>query len=347
MKSICLFALALASASAQTGPNELNEQGLRASRSHDYAAAEKLFTQSISEWRAKGPAYDLHAAIVRTNLAEVYAARGDRIRCAATMEQALDVFRRALGVRDTHTIGLINALGGVYMMLGNDSKASALFHEVLPIERELFPSDVELDRTLSGLASLALRQNRPADGIPLAEEALAISIKATGEDSLDTALAYSNVAECHRVLGRPERAAPLFRKARAIYEKQLGPDHPRVVSILTQEALMAYADGKLATAEAALTHALSLLAQSCPACGFERVAAENDLALVRLRQGKLEEAAHLLGDVLASQEHAAGLPPNQMAVTLTSLASVRRKEKRYDEAERLQRRADLLMSTYR
>jgi len=47
-----------------------------------------------------------------------------------------------------------------------------LFNEALPIERELYPNDTQLARTLGGLASLAMREGQTDKAIPLAEEAL-------------------------------------------------------------------------------------------------------------------------------------------------------------------------------
>jgi tetratricopeptide (TPR) repeat protein len=84
--------------------------------------------------------------------------------------------------------------------------------------------------------------------------------------------------------------------------------------------------------------------RSCPKCSFERAAAENNLALLRIRQGKLEEADRLLTHVLELQEKAPEMPKSEMAVTLQSLAAVRHQEKRYEDAERLKRRAALLLS---
>ena len=78
---------------------------------------------------------------------------------------------------------------------------------------------------------------------------MTIALKADGDNGLDAALAYSNVAEAHRMAGRPERALPLYKKARAIYERVLGPDHPRVASVLSQEGLILMEDGKLSLAE--------------------------------------------------------------------------------------------------
>ena len=48
---------------------------------------------------------------------------------------------------------------------------------------------------------------------------------------------------------RPDRALPLYRKARFIYEQGLGPSDPRVSAILSQEGLILMAEGKLALAE--------------------------------------------------------------------------------------------------
>jgi tetratricopeptide (TPR) repeat protein len=347
MISVYLILFALAPTIIQTVPNDLNDRALKAAEARQFETAEKLFNQSIALWRAQGDEYDLHVAFVENNLAQMYCAMGDRKRCSATLERALPVLRRTLGVKDQRTLTVMNLLGGVYMMLGDHSRATALFQEALPIERALYPNSAELGRTLSGLASLAMQEDRAAEGAPLAEEALAVSIKAEGDDSLDAALAYANMAEAHRVLGRLDRAEPLFRKSRSIYEKHLGPDHPRVSSVLTQEGLIAMQQNKLATAEQAFTRSLAILAKTCPDCVYERVAAENDLALLRIRQGDLAGANELLADVLARQEQSGCVPPSEIAVTLNSLATVAQRQKRYEDAERLKRRAAVMTATYR
>lgn len=347
MITVWLVLLSFAPVLAQTDPNDLNVRGLAASERHDYEAAEKLFQSAIALWRARGPAYDLHVAFVQNNLGQLYCDMADRQRCRAMFDAALPAYRRILGVKDLRTLTVMNLLGGVYMMLGDHPKAAALFQEALAIERQFYPNDTELARSLSGLASLAMQEDRAAEGVPLAEEALEIAVKATGDDSLDSALAYANLAEAHRVLGRPDRAIPLFRKSRAIYEKRLGPDHPRVSSVLTQEGIIALNEGKLGTAEQAFTRALDIVRKSCPNCSYERIVAENDLALLRIKQGKYSEADALLTDVLSQQERAGGLPHPEIAVTLNSLAVVREKERRYEDAERLKRRAAVMAATYR
>ena len=341
-----VFAMAIASAQTETG-NELNDRGLAATDKREFDLAKQLFTQAIQTWQARGPQYDAHVAIVKTNLAQVYSAEGRRAECAAILEDAMVLFRRTLGIQDIRALAALNLLGSVQMMLGNHARAAEIFAEALPIERKLYPQSAELGRTLGGMASLAMKEDRAADAMPLAEEALAVTLKTEGENTLDTAVAYANVAEGYRTANQPDRAEPLFRKSLSIYENLLGPDHPRVSSILTQQGLMMLAAGKLGMAEKTLQRAVDILDKSCPGCDFERVTAENDLALLRVRQGKLNEADRLLTDVLALQEKAKGLPPGNIAVTLQSLATVRRKERMFADAERLQRRAASLASSYR
>jgi tetratricopeptide (TPR) repeat protein len=340
MKPICAWMLSLAAAFAQANPNELNEKGLAAMDDKQFETAEKLYSEAIAVWRKHGPAYALHVALVQNNLAQAYCVNGEREKCAATLEEVVPVLRRTLGVRDLRTLAVLNLLGGVQTLLGNHTRATSLFEEALAVEREAFPKDVQLARSLSGLATIALQSGRAKDAEPLAEEALRVMTAAAGEDGLDAALTYANLAEVHRIEGRPERALPLFRKARAIYERTLGPDHPRVSSVLTQEAVIAMNEGKLSTAEQMLNRALTMVETSCPNCAYERAAAQNDLAMVRLRQGRFADAERLVASILAEQEHSSGVPPAEIATALNTLATVRQKERRFDDAERLKRRAD-------
>ena len=342
--SLLLLALTIGTAGPHSPAAEMNDRGLAAAEKRDFATAEKLYLQAIGEWEKQGPEYAAHVAIVKMNLAQVYGAEGRRKECAETLEESLAGFRRTLGIKDLRSLAALKILGGMHMMLGNHTRAEALFREALPIERELYPQDTQMARTLGGLASLNMREGRTEQAILLAEEALSIITKAEGENTLDAALAYANIAEGHRVLNRPDRALPLFRKSRSIYERLLGKDHPRVSSVLTQEGLLLMGEGKLGMAEDALERSLEIVEKSCPKCSFERAAAENNLALLRIRQGKLEEADRLLTKVLALQENAPEMPKSEMAVTLQSLAVVRQREKRYEDAERLKRRAAMLLS---
>jgi len=330
--ALLLFAFSTSGAEPQAA-RDLNDRGLAAYARGDYAAAERLYLEAIPQWQALGEAYSAHLAITRMNLGSDLAAQGRRAEALPQLEESLAVLRRTLGVGDRRTLDCINSLAGLELMRDNYERADALLGEALGAERESFPASVTLARTLSETAILRLRQGRIAEALPAAEESLALAAKTAGEDSVEAALAYTAVAEAHRLANRPERALPLYRRARAIYEKRLGPGHPRVASMLGQEAVILAGEGELASAAEELRHALAILDKSCPGCVYERWTLDSDLAQVRILQGKYAEAERLLTEALALCEKAHATAPADAERTRNALAEVRQKEEHAEKAE--------------
>lgn len=343
MKTLAILLFALYGAAAQPDvAQQLTNRALDAYEHGNYTEAERLGRIAIPKWEALGADYTPHLGITRMNLGLALSAQGRRPEALAELHAAVALLRGSFGARDLRTLTAMNLLAGTELMLGDYRGASLLLEEALPIERELYPADLQLSRTLGGLACLRMREHRPDDALPLAEESLKLALQSAGENSMDAALAYSTVAEVHRDSHRYDRALPLYRHALALYQKTLGPQHPRVASILGQEALVLIADGKLALAERQLKQALAILDASCPRCDIERWGIESNLAIVRSRQGKYSEADRLFSHVLALEESADPRPLDDMADTLNALAFVRRKEHRVQEAESLTRRAATL-----
>jgi tetratricopeptide (TPR) repeat protein len=322
---------------------DLNERGNAASEAGRLEEAMSLYRESLVIWRAAGPDYDAHRAGTLFNLGIVVSAGGNRPEAVKLMEESLVIHRRTLGVRAHRTLSNMNLLASNYLMIGRVQEAETMFREALSVSAELFPKDIQHARSLEGLSSVLVRRGKSLEAIPLSEEALRIALPAAGEDSLDAALAYANVGEAQRSSGNRDRALPLFRKSRALYEKALGPDHPRVAALLSQEGMLMLEEGKLATAEQLMTQGLSAMDRSCPKCYVERAIAENNLAVLRLRQKRYEDAGALLAHVITLRENFTDSPGEELAETLRLLASVRQKEKRFEDAERLTRKADLIL----
>ena len=159
---------------------------------------------------------------------------------------------------------------------------------------------------------------------------------------MDTALAYSGVAEAHRTMGAGARALPLYRQARALYLKALGPNHPRVASILSQEGLVLMRDGKLALAEQSMTQAVKSLTKACPGCLAELAIAQSNLGLLRMRQRRYRQADEAYSAAIELREKFAVRPGQELADSLQSLAEVREKEHLFDDAARLNTRAQMV-----
>jgi tetratricopeptide (TPR) repeat protein len=322
---------------------DLNDRGNQASEAGRPDEAIGLYRDALAIWRASGPDYDAHRAGTLFNLGIAVSAAGNRPEAAKVLEEALVLHRKTLGERNLRTIANMNLLASNYLMIGKAEQAEALFREALPLARDMAPRDIQTARALEGISSVLVRRGQAAEAIAPGEEALSIAIQVAGENSLDAALAYANVGEAHRGAGHSERALPLFRKSRALYEKTLGPEHPRVAALLSQEGLLLLEDRKPASAEQLMTQALSTLDRGCPKCVVERAIAENNLAVLRLQQKRYADAGQLLTHVITLRENYTATPGPELAETLRLLAVVRQKEKRFDDAERLTRRANVIL----
>ena len=341
----CVIGLAgVAAAGAQTALADLNELGNRSADRGDFATAEPYYQKAVEQFRAMGPEYEAHLAASLVNLAAANCGQGRRAEGAKYFEEALVLHRRSLGPKDLRTVTNINRMATNYLMLGDGERAQSLFAGALAIERELYPNDAQLAQTLGGLAGVLLRKRQMAEALPMAEEALEIARKSSGDGSLETAQMYANVAEVHRISGRPGRALPLYRKARFIYEKDLGESDIRVASILSQEGLILMDEGKPTLAGQALERAVDLLRQRCPSCVPEMSIAENNLGVLRLKQKRYAEADSLLTHVLALQEKYLVKPGRETADTLRNLSVVREKEQLHADAVRLRNQATMLLS---
>ncbi|MEO8593302.1 MAG: tetratricopeptide repeat protein [Candidatus Solibacter sp.] len=345
MKWLAIGLLFTLSAAAETPVEKainLNGRGNRLAEASNYVDALPLYREAIDVWRSMGEPYEGHMAATLLNYGIALAGDGQRGAAVKVLENALALHRKSLGPEHHRTITNMNLLAGNYLMLDDAAKAETLLSAALPIERSLYPEDLQTARTLEGLSSLSIRNNRPADALALAEEALTMAIKTTGEDSVDTALAYTSVAEAHRYMGAIDRALPLYRKALMLYEKALGPRHPRVATLLSQEGLILMHEGKLSMAEKAMLQCLDILRASCPDCVAEIALAETNLGLLRLKQKRWVEANEALTTAVEMREKFAIQPGPELADALQNLAIAREKLRMFDDAARLNSRAQTI-----
>jgi len=340
-----LFTLLAASAAhAQLAQAfDYNDRGNRALESGKAEEAAGLYREALVIWRASGPEYDAHRAGTLFNLGIAVSSSGNRVEAVKIFEQALEIHRRTLGLQQIRTLSNMNLLAANYVMLGRDSEAEQLFLESLPLVRQHFPGNVQEARALEGLSAVYLRQDKVEEARVLGEEALKVAIAAQGDESLDAALAYANMGEVHRAAGHNERALPIIRRSRSIYSSHLGPSHPRVAALLSEEGMILMEDGKLAMADQVMSDALNALEERCPNCTFEIAMAENNLATLRIKQKRYGEADKLLTRVIARRERFTTAPGRELAETLRLLAAVRKLEKRNEDVEALTRRADTIM----
>lgn len=295
-----------------------NRQGLEAAARRDYAEAERNYRSAVELYRKLGPPFEAHLSITLFNLAETICGEGRWRESKEVFGESLALSRRALGPEHLRTVAALNALGNVEMLMGDFDNAEAQFTEAIAIGRELYSREIQHAYSLAGLSSLRLRKGNPEEALPYADEALRITIEAEPREGLNTALMYQNVGRIHRAAGRSERALPLLRRARAIYERANAEKDPRYATLLSDEGLALMDEGKLGSADADMSRAIGLL-QPCGGCGFELAIARNNLGLLRFRQKKYAEAGDLLRKALEEEQRYSPSDAAQIGRTKSAL----------------------------
>lgn len=298
-----------------------NRQGMEAASRRDFAEAERNYRSAAELYRQLGAPFEAHLSITLFNLAETICGAGRWPESKEVFAESLAFSRRALGQKHLRTLAALNALGNVEMLMGDFDGADARFTEALAMGRELYSHEIQHAYSLAGLSALRLRQGNPEEALPYATEALRITVEAEPREGLDTALMYQNVGRIHRAAGRSERALPLLRKARSIYEKVNAVADPRYATLLSDEGLALMDQGKLLAADADMNRAIRLL-QPCGSCGFELAIARNNLGLLRFSQKKYAEAGDLLRRALEEEQRYSPADAAQIGKTKSALEQV-------------------------
>ncbi|BCL82285.1 tetratricopeptide repeat protein [Ktedonobacteria bacterium brp13] len=139
--------------------------------------------------------------------------------------------------------------------------------------------------------------------------------------------------------GKYAEAEPLYLRALAIYEQQLGSDHPNTASSLNNLATLYRTQGKYAEAEPLLKRALTIREQQLRSDHPDTATNLNNLAGLYYEQGKYAEAEPLYLRALAIREQQLGTDHPDTATSLNNLAALYHAQGKYVEAEPLYLRA--------
>jgi tetratricopeptide (TPR) repeat protein len=120
--------------------------------------------------------------------------------------------------------------------------------------------------------------------------------------------------------GRYSEAEPLFKRALAINEKALGPDHPGTTQGLNNLAVLYRTQGRYGEAEPLYRRALAIHEKALGPNHPDTAQSLNNLALLCNLQGKYAEAELFLRRALAIKEKVLGADHLSTANSLNSLA---------------------------
>lgn len=139
--------------------------------------------------------------------------------------------------------------------------------------------------------------------------------------------------------GRYSEAIPIAEGVLAKYEETVGPNDPKIATILNDVAALYQEQGRYGDAELPQKRALAIYKQTLGADHPNVGTASNNLAALYQRQGRYAEAEELHKQSLTINEEKLGSGHPNVATSLNNLAELYREQGRYAEAEPLHKRA--------
>ncbi|MCX7003949.1 MAG: tetratricopeptide repeat protein, partial [bacterium] len=159
--------------------------------------------------------------------------------------------------------------------------------------------------------------------VVVATNALQIAEQETGSNHLYyVADSLNNLALVYKAQGQYAAAEPLYKRALAIDEKAVGPDHPAVATDLNNLAVLYYSQGQYAAAEPLLRRALAIRDKVLGPDHPDVAANVNNLAALYKAQGQYAAAEPLYKRALAIREKALGQDHPYVAQSLNNLAAL-------------------------
>jgi tetratricopeptide (TPR) repeat protein len=236
---------------------------------------------------------------------EVLCRRAAALRYQAHYREAEVLLGRALALAEQgrpecdQRIAVWNELGVLYKSMGRFDEASEVYGRSL---------------TLAG------KQARHADDAVMAT-------------------LYHNLGGLEHARERYAAGEPLARRAVAIRERLLGPDHPEVAKDLAALAALLDGQGKRQEAAASLIRALGILERTYGPDDYEVAVSLNNLAALRYAEGDRAEALRLYRRALAIKEERLGPDHPDVATTLNNMAVLQKAQGDRREAAKLYGRA--------
>lgn len=186
-------------------------------------AAQREFEQALALYREHAPGEQRRIAELMAGLGATLQFAGDYQPAAAQLNQALALLRQS-GAEDSSAGALAySKLGELEAAKGLDA-ARPLMLKAIEINQRLFGKEhPDYLRALSNYASSVTAIN-PAEGLPLLREALGLSEKLYGADSIVTIKAVSVLGLAVQQTGHPREAVAMAQRVVATQRRSLDAD---------------------------------------------------------------------------------------------------------------------------
>jgi tetratricopeptide (TPR) repeat protein len=148
-------------------------------------------------------------------------------------ETALEIAKRAFPGAEMPLATSFEKLGQLLEQKGDPAAAKTYLLKAHAILEKIKPPDQRaIFRSARRLAFLCDNLGQSEEAIGFYEKAIAAGTQLEDIPYSDLGTMLNNIALIFRKSGRPKAAEPYYLQALQIYEKQLGPEHADVASVL-------------------------------------------------------------------------------------------------------------------
>jgi len=329
----------------------LNNLALVLERAGDYAGAELLLRRSyrILE-KTLGP-NNPDSATTLSNLGRVLDSQG-KFGAGSALVAGSKPAASAAGTPVADNPQLLMARAEELISQGEYGQAETLHDRVLSIYERTLGMEHPLTATgLSNLGNVRYLQGKFADAETAHRRALGIREKVLGPNHPDTATSLNNLANVLFEQGKDERTSAadqrarassgqrvqsvsevegLYRRALAIQERVLGPEHPALANTLNNLAALLDQQGKFTESEPLQRRALAILEKALGPLHPDTAATLTTLAVSLDRQNKIIESEQVYLRAVEVSRNAGN--PRTLLLNTSRLGFALAKRGRYREA---------------
>jgi CHAT domain-containing protein/Tfp pilus assembly protein PilF len=206
--------------------------------------------------------------------AQSAASQGDFSQAEALHRRALAIHEKELGADHPTTLATLTNLGNVMLLQGKFKEAEQVFRRVLAArEKVLGPDHPDVAVSLNNVANSLFEQSK--------------------QDELSAAPARRLRGASEAMQRQTSETENLYRRALAIQERQLGPNHPSVAATLNNLAVLLAGRGRYADAEPMHKRALAIAEKSLGPNHLDTAAMLTALAITYDRQSRNGDAEAL------------------------------------------------------
>ena len=205
--------------------SSFNNNGVLSFNLGHYNESDKDISSALTIISSKANGSMPHA-IVLNNKAMVYQTIGRYEEAEKLMKEAIAIAEKQLDSKSKNKFKFLSNLALLYRFTGKYEEAEKLY---VAMEKTTEKGTVDQATLFNNQAMLYQAMNKPEKVEELLKKSIAIYKDKTGEESLASAKALSNLGNYYRMQIKFKEAEVSLTKTKTIYEKTLSANHPLLI----------------------------------------------------------------------------------------------------------------------